>query len=219
MKVNKTKDIPGIRFRAFETKWINKNYGDIYSFYPTNSFSRNDLNYENGKIKNIHYGDIHTKFATLFDITKENLPFVNPDIDLKKLKPENFCKEKDLVIADASEDYADIGKTIELINLKNERIIAGLHTLHARPNKHEMAKGFAGYLVQNWNFRKQVLKIAQGTKVLSLSTSRLANLDLYIPSHPEQQKIASFLSSVDEKIQQLKRKKELLEQYKKGVMQ
>lgn len=210
---------PQLRFKEFCEEWEKKNYSDIYTFYSTNSLSRDKLNYENGEVYNIHYGDIHTKFSTMFKLENELIPYVNMDIDLSKIKNDNYCQIGDLVIADASEDYNDIGKTIEIISLNNKKTIAGLHTFLARPNKHKIALGYMGYMLQSYSIRKQVMTIAQGTKVLSLSTGRLSNIELNLPQKQEQQKIASFLTSVDTKIEQLSTKVELLEAYKKGIMQ
>ena len=117
----------------------------VYTFKVTNSFSREKLNYEKGTVKNIHYGDIHTKFSTLFDITKEKVPFINPDQEIGNIKQENYCLEGDVIFADASEDMDDIGKSIEIVNLNNEKLLAGLHTLLARQIKPRLVTGFAGY--------------------------------------------------------------------------
>ena len=199
--------------------WEEKSFGDIFTFYTTNSLSREKLNYEEGKVKNIHYGDIHTKFKTLFDINNEIVPFINLDFDFSKIKKECYCQEGDLVIADASEDYADIGKSIEIINLKNEKVLAGLHTFLARPNKTRMYIGFSGYIVRSDNFRKQIMTIAQGGKVLSISTGRLAMLEMKIPIIEEQQKIANFLSSIDAKIENTNGELEKIQLFKKGLLQ
>lgn len=53
----------------------------------------------------------------------------------------------------------------------------------------------------------------------NLSGQLIKNLTIGITTLPEQQKIASFLTAVDTKIEQLNQKKALLEQYKKGAMQ
>ena len=176
------------------------------------------MNYEIGEIKNIHYGDIHTKFQVKFDLEKENVPFINPEITMN-ISKDNYCLEGDLVVADASEDYADVGKCIELINLNNENVVAGLHTILARPDLTIMQVGFGGFLMKSLEVRKQIMLIAQGTKVLSISATRFAEIELNIPSKTEQTKIANFLSSIDEKINRTEKQIQQTLQYKKGLLQ
>lgn len=214
--------VPNFRFPEFKKdgNWIKETVGDIYEFKVTNSFSRENLNYENGTVKNIHYGDIHTKFNTLFDIAKEDVPFINPDVSIEKIRKESYCNVGDIVFADASEDMNDVGKSIEIVNLSNEKLVSGLHTLLARQKKKKLAIGFGGYLFKSGWVRKQIQREAQGAKVLGISATRISNVQILYPdNHKEQQKISSCLASLDELITENTEKIEQLKRHKKGLMQ
>jgi type I restriction enzyme S subunit len=60
---------------------------------------------------------------------------------------------------------------------------------------------------------------APGGTIKTITKERLNSFELPLPRIEEQQKIADFLTSVDTRIQQLKQKQSLLQQYKKGLMQ
>lgn len=192
--------VPKLRFSEFKDKWENKKLGDLMTFKVTNSYSRDNLNYESGTVKNIHYGDIHTKFQTLFDLEKENVPYINKDISLNRISEDLYCQEGDVIFADASEDLNDVGKSIEIINLDGEKLLSGLHTLLARPQKNNFSKGFLGYLLKSDFVRNQIKREAQGSKVLSINVGRISNIHLSFPSISEQQKISEFLSHLDKRI-------------------
>ena len=214
--------VPRLRFPEFRNGplWAGKPMGEVYSFKSNNSLSRDQLNYEHGSVKSIHYGDIHTKFSTLFDITKETVPFINAPESLNGFRPENDCVEGDMIFADASEDLEDIGKGIEVVRLNGERVVSGQHTILARPKDDSLVIGFGAYLFKSRRVRTQIQKESQGSKVLGISATRLTKIALPIPrTKGEQKRIAECLSSVDDLITAQARKLDALKTHKKALMQ
>ena len=212
-----------IRFKDEDEKefpeWEEKQLGAVFTFCQTNSLSRSLLNYERGAVKNIHYGDIHTKFSTIFDLSKEEVPFINESVDLSKIADENYCKVGDLIIADASEDYKDVGKAIEVVNLAGQTLLAGLHTLIVRDVKNRTVTGFKCYMMQTYKVRQQIMRLATGISVLGISKGNLSKVKLLLPSPPEQQKIAAFLSTLDRQINLVSQQLNQMQTFKKGLLQ
>lgn len=213
---------PRLRFPEFRKKagWNAEPMERLYSFIRNNSLSRDKLNYDRGVVKNIHYGDIHTKFQTLFDITKESVPYINDTEPLPPLDSEDHCVEGDLIFADASEDTNDVGKSIEIVNLNGERLLSGQHTILARRIDERLILGFGGHLFRSGHIRSQIMKEAQGTKVYAISATRLGNIEVAFPvDQNEQRKIADCLTSLDAVVAAQGRKVGLLAAHKKGLMQ
>ncbi|MGE0524314.1 MAG: restriction endonuclease subunit S [Variibacter sp.] len=214
--------VPKLRFPEFRDgpTWLAPRLSDLYGFKRTNTLSRDKLNYEAGTIRNIHYGDIHTKFRPLFRVGDEYVPFINPDASTNGFDDDAFCDEGDIVLADASEDLDDVGKAIEVVSLNGEHVVAGTHTILATRRGSVPVVGFGGQLFQSAAVRSGIKKEAQGAKVYGISANRISTVPIPVPpTEAEQQKIAECLGSLDDLIAAEDRKLEALRQHKEGLMQ
>ncbi len=214
--------VPQLRFPEFrdDPSWSAPQFADLYDFKRTNTLSRDKLNYETGTIRNIHYGDIHTKFKPLFRVDDEYVPYVNADDSSNEFDDDAFCEIGDIVFADASEDLDDVGKAIEVVSLDGERVVAGTHTILGTRRESVPVVGFGGQLFQSVAVRSGIKKEAQGTKVYGISAKRISAVPIPIPpTVVEQKKIADCLGSLDDLIAAEGQKLDALRQHKQGLMQ
>ena len=196
-------NIPALRFTEFEGEWELKKLGDVAIINRGKSKHRpRDAAFlYGGKYPFIQTGDI--KNASLY-LTEFTQTYSEDGLKQSKLWDENtLC----ITIA------ANIAETAILkIKACFPDSIIGLI-----PYEDKTTPLFVKY--QFDKFKIQIQLLSQGVAQDNLNQEKLSNIEFSFPTLVEQKKIAGFLSAVDEKLQQLKEKKTLLEQYKKGVMQ
>ncbi len=202
-------NVPQLRFKGFEAEWNIEKLSNLGEFKRSYSFSRSSEG--KGRYRHLHYGDIHSKFNGI--LTKvDRLPTIVEKKDFEVIQ------SGDVVFADASEDYKDLGKAVAFENISTQTIIAGLHTHLFRPYENIDGK-FLMYFTKSPRYSMFMRRVGTGISVLGLSKKNLGLLELAFPELNEQKKISHFLHLLDNKIKKQQEKIEKLEQFKKGMMQ
>jgi type I restriction enzyme S subunit len=214
-KQQKGVNVPNLRFPNYNSAWQKNKFGNLLTLLKNNTLSRAELNYENGKIKDIHYGDVLIKFNDFVLSDSKIIPYINDD-----RIPHNYAdlllKTGDLVIADTAEDYT-VGKATELIFNDQSLIISGLHTIPCRPINNNFGSKYLGYYINSPSFHNQLLPLIQGIKVSSISKSQIVDTFISYPKIDEQCKITEFLTLIDQRIDTQSKIIEDLELCKKKI--
>lgn len=202
------------RLPGFSGGWKKAKLGDVTIFLSTNSFSREQLNSVKGNILNIHYGDVLVRYSSVLDVSKEDIPYINEQIEYS---PKDYVNNGDVIMADTAEDEM-VGRCCEVINIDNIKVVSGLHTILIHPII-KFAPKYLGYYLNSVRYHKQIISIMQGIKVYSITKDALKNTTIDIPCIEEQAAIANILSLCDHEVLLAKQKLSKFQWQKKGLMQ
>ena len=200
--------IKGLEDKLLDNPLWEKTYlRSFMQFFSTNSLSWEQLSYEEGEIRNLHYGLIHG-FQTR-GINSASLPMIKNEAVPKQY---TLCQVGDVAFADASEDTGEIAKSVEFVDTIEGDTICGLHTIHGRDIKNRTVVGFKGFVFNSRYFHNQIKRLTQGTKVFSITANNLSSCYVYLPDLETQKAIVKLLIAYEN---QLVVSRRTLEQYEK----
>ena len=150
-----------------DVEW--KALGELGELVRGNGLQKKDFT-ETG-VPAIHYGQIYTYYGLS---TKKTKSFVSPDLakQLKKVDKGN------VVITNTSENLEDVGKA--LVYLGDCQAVTGGHATILKPGECLLGKYFA-YFTQTEEFSGAKRKYAKGTKVIDVSATDMAKIQIPIP--------------------------------------
>lgn len=194
---------PKLRFPEFKGEWVENLLGNIAKFSKGKGLSKSDI-VEEGLNECIRYGELYTHYGETIKKIKSrtNLP----------ISECVLSEENDIIIPASGETQIDIA-TASCVLIRGVILGGDLNIIKTNNNGVYMS-----YYLNN-SRKEAIASLSQGISVVHLYSSQLATLKINLPTIPEQSKIASFLSTIDEKLNLLKDKKAAIEEYKKGMMQ
>ncbi|MGY5354172.1 restriction endonuclease subunit S [Wenyingzhuangia sp. IMCC45467] len=184
-KNNKTvANVPNLRFPNFKGDWQPQKLGEIAQFSKGKGISKLDI-VENGTTKCIRYGELYTDYSEVIDRVLSTT-----NIEESKLV---ISKKNDVIIPSSGETPIDIAKASCVI--KSGIALGGdLNII-----KTDINGVFLSYYL-NSKKRNEIASLAQGSSVVHLYSKQLSKLNLCIPLEKEQNKLAYFLITIDNRI-------------------
>lgn len=152
---------------GIEVEW--KALGTLADLVRGNGLQKKD--FTEAGVPAIHYGQIYTYYGLS---TTETKSFVSPDL-AKQLKKVD---KGDVVITNTSENLEDVGKA--LVYLGERQAVTGGHATILKPGECLLGKYFA-YFTQTKEFAVEKRKYAKGTKVIDVSATDMAKIQIPIP--------------------------------------
>jgi len=154
--------------------------------------------------------------------------FLNSKIDEEYLDyvklSENEKQRKvqygDVFFTTSSEIPEETGlSSVLLDNIESECYLNSFCFGYRLHNFKSLSPHFLRFFFRAEQFRRSVIRLAQGSTRFNISKKFILNLFVFVPAITEQTAIAEVLSTADEEIDLLNHKLEALKEQKKGLMQ
>ena len=212
MNTTQQKRVPTLRFKDERGRnypdWENKRLGELYEITSSKRVFQSEWK---------DSGVPFYRAREIIELSKngyvDNDLFISPEMYKKYSEKYGAPKENDLLVT----GVGTIGRLY--VVPKNSKFYIKDGNIVWLKDKNLISGVFIKYLFHTRYIEKQLFDNASITTVATYTIESAKKTKVLIPATDEQQKIASFLSSVDTKIEQLGKKKTLLKQYKKGIMQ
>jgi type I restriction enzyme S subunit len=194
-----------LRFPEFDGEWDKKKLGKLADVSAGGTPSTLKEQYWNGTIRWMNSGELNLKrvYEVENRITEQGLKHSST-----KLIPK-YC----VLIGLAGQGKTRGTVAMNMVDLCTNQSIASIY-----PNDNLYCSDYLYHNLDNRYDELRRLSTGEGGRG-GLNLQIIKSLVITFPTIPEQQKIASFFTTIDKKISQFKRKKILLEQYKNAVMQ